>query len=165
MKIKKEYILITTFFLFILSYVLEYVTGNIILKITGNPYNFLIDKNNLSRIPLTIVEICVKSVSLFLSFTLLLSLFNKKYLQKFLFVIVFSALSQLYAIQQIMTKTSITSMQWTLAISYSGILILILGAYYFIQFIVYGINDKLIVKKDILSENETKKEESILNPK
>jgi len=148
MQIKKEYIFVFTVSLIVLSYILESITGNVLIKVVGNPYNFLVDQNNLKRIPLSVFEVGIN------------------YIPKFLFILFFAFLSQLYGIQQVMTRSLITPMTWTLAISYSGILSLTLGVYYLLQSLVYGINDKLISGSEkLVSKEVSTNEESVLNPK
>lgn len=166
MQIKKEYIFVFTVSLIVLSYILESITGNVLIKVVGNPYNFLVDQNNLKRIPLSVFEVGIKSLAIFFSLGLTLSLFKKNYIPKFLFILFFAFLSQLYGIQQVMTRSLITPMTWTLAISYSGILSLTLGIYYLLQSLVYGINDKLISGSEkLVSKEINTNEESVLNPK
>ncbi len=159
---KKEYIFIVTISLFIFSYILSSIAGPIAVKVTGNPYTFLFDQTNLNRIPLTSFEILVKSIAIFLSIGLVLSLFEKNYFTKAIVVFITSLLTQLYAIQQIMTKGTLTSMQWTLSLAYAGSLALIYLVYFIFQGIVYGINNKLIEKNKKIEEKND--ESTVLKP-
>ncbi len=167
MQVKKEHLFLLVLALFIFAYVLSNISGHISIKVSNNPYSFLYDQSNLQRIPLTIFEIGVKTIALFLSLGLFLSLIEKKYFTKAIVILLLSLLTQLYAIQQIMTKGSLTSMQWTLSISYAGAISLLYVIYFIFQGIVYSINSKLIENsslKDKIKENNLKDESTVLKP-
>lgn len=159
---KKEYIVLATICLFIFAYILSYLAGPVTIQVSLNPYTFLLDQSNLQRLPLTTFEIFVRSIALLFSAGLIFSLVEKNYFVKAIVIFVVGLLAQLYATQQIMMKGTLTTMQWTLPISYAGLLCVILMAYYIFQGIVYGISDKLIKKdKPVVVEDNN---ESVLKP-
>lgn len=159
---KKEYLVLATACLFVFAYILSYLAGPVTIQVSRTPYSFLFDQMSLQRLPLTSFEILVRSIALLFSIGLIFSLIEKKYFVKAIIIFIVGLLAQLYAIQQIMMKGTLTTMQWTLPISYAGILCLLLVVYYIFQGVVYGLSDKLIKKDRPVIENQN--EESILKP-
>jgi len=120
---KKEYGIATIAGLVIFGYILDTISGPIILTLT-NPYAFLATET-LSIYPLTTVSIAAKTLAIIIAAPLLLSFIEKKYIFKSVILFVFAALLELYAIQQLATGLLITPIQWTLSFAYAGIGLLI----------------------------------------
>ena len=160
---KKEYVVLSTICLFIFAYILSYLAGPVTIQVSRTPYSFLLDPMSLQRLPLTTFEILVRSLAILSSVGLIFSLVEKNFFTKAIVVFIVGLLAQLYAIQQIMMNGRLTTMQWTLPISYAGVLCLLLMIYYIFQGIVHGINDKLIKKDNsqIYINNQQKEEENL----
>lgn len=133
----KEYLLITIVGLFLASYVLNYFAGPVTISLK-NPLQFLTTAA-LSKYPFTAVEIGLRTIALFLSLVLLLSLIEKKYFLKAAISLVLGALGILYAIQQIATFSRVTPIQWTLSFAYTGFALLPLIGYYLIRGLIEGV--------------------------
>lgn len=159
---KKEHVFLITVCLFIFAYVLGYLAGPVAIHVTRTPYSFLFDPISINRLPLTSFEILVRSLAIFISIGLIFSLFEKKYFTKAIIIFVIAFLAQLYSIQQVMMRGTLTTMQWTLPISFAGILSILWVIYHIFQGVIHGVNDKLI-KKD-RPQTTSSNDESILKP-
>ena len=133
---KKEYLFLVVVGFFIASYVLNFLAGPVSIALKS-PFQFL-TAVSLSKYPFTAVEIALRTIALFLSLILILSLMEKNYLLKAVIVLIAGALGILYAIQQIATATRVTPIQWTLAFCYAGFLSLPMIIYYLIRGAVEG---------------------------
>lgn len=121
---KIEYVLSTILGLFIFGYVLDLVSGpfNLILN---SPFAFL-QMVHISKYPFTAVSIGAKTLAIFLTTILVVqALSSTKYLLAGTLFFISAALMELYAIQQIATQAFLISLQWTLALSYAGVALLI----------------------------------------
>lgn len=133
----KEYLLITIVGLFLASYVLNYFAGPVVISVK-NPLQFLTTAS-LSKYPFTAVEIGLRTIALFLSLILALSLMEKNYFLKAIIALVLGALGILYAIQQIATFSRVTPIQWTLSFAYTGLILLPAIGYYLIRGLIEGV--------------------------
>lgn len=133
---KKEYIGVTICALFLLSYVLDYLAGPFTLTVT-NPFLFI--QQHLSVYPFTAAGIGIKTLGLLLSMILITLFIEKKYFVRALVVFFTATLFEFYAIQQLATGQQLIPIQWTLALSYTGVLLLLLTIIYIIIGIVLGI--------------------------
>jgi hypothetical protein len=133
---KKEYIGVTICALFLLSYVLDYLAGPFTLTVT-NPFLFI--QQHLSVYPFTAAGIGIKTLGLLLSMILITLFIEKKYFVRALVVFFTATLFEFYAIQQQATGQQLIPIQWTLALSYTGVLLLLLTGIYIIIGIVLGI--------------------------
>ncbi len=138
---KKEYLIVFTIFLFILSYVLNFLAGSVVLTLPS-PSSFL-NPNYLSIYPLTAAEIGIRSVAYALTVLLITDGLIENYFQKAIAVFATGALSVAYAIQQMATGGSLTSFQWTLSFAYGGLLLLPTSAYYVLRGILKGVYSSL----------------------
>jgi len=120
---KKETFFVFAIGLFILAYVIDYISGpvSIIIK---NPFQYL-DPTILSKFPLTTVGVICRSIGIFISVLLLWSLFDRIYMVKAVTTFLLSALFELFAIQQIATGMRTVTIQWILSLAYTGILLLL----------------------------------------
>lgn len=131
MKLSKEYVLLIIVGLFILSYILDSVTNPLKLNL-ATPYSYLLAEN-MGRYPFSSISIVVKGVALYLSPVWLLSFINGHYLGKASFLLVFGSMLQLYALQDVMTKSLLLPLEWSLGLSLAGLVLLIQAAFFFIQ--------------------------------
>jgi hypothetical protein len=136
--IKREYIVVFAIALFLFAYILDLIAPDfkIVLK---NPYQFL-DINIIETYPFTSFSIGVRSLAIFVTVIVTFALIKGQYLIKGAGMLLISALSQLYAIQQLVTgqygvdKAGLLSLQWLLSISMGGLLLVIPG----VIFVVFG---------------------------
>lgn len=126
---KKEYILFFATGLFIFGYVLDSISGPIVLAIK-NPFLFYLNSEILSVYPLTAVSIGVKILTIIVTTTLLLSLINKQYVLKSIISFILAATLVLYAIQQFATGSIITPVQWTISFAFAGVGLLVPTIFY-----------------------------------
>jgi hypothetical protein len=147
---KKEYLFIFAVSLLILAYVIDSISGPV--KITlRNPYQFL-DQIVISRFPLTAVGILARSLGLFISTILILSLINKMFFLKATTTFFLAIVFNLFAIQQIATNTRTVTIQWTLSLAYSGIVLLLPALIYLIKGFLPTRSDKTPYEN--ISEND-----------
>jgi hypothetical protein len=128
---KIEYVISTLIGLFIFGYVLDMVSGPFNLVLTS-PFGFL-QMAHLSKYPFTAVSIAAKTLAIFIATVLTIQTLSgpKHFLASTLFF-VSAALMELYAIQQIATQAFLISLQWTLALSYAAVVLLIPCAIYLV---------------------------------
>lgn len=132
----KEYLLITVVGLFLAASVLNYFAGPVVISVK-DPLQFLTPLF-LHKYPFTAMEIGLRTIALFLSIILALSLMEKKYFLKAASSLFLGALGIFYAIQQIATFGRVTPIQWTLAFAYAGFTLLPAIVYYLIRGLVEG---------------------------
>jgi exosortase/archaeosortase len=119
---KKEYLWYTLFGLFIFGFVLNKIAGPIQPGFR-NPYQFL-NPSALTTYPFSAVGIAAYAIAVAGSLMLAFSYLSKSYYFKAAILFVFAALAQLYAIQQLATRSTVTPTEWTLAIAFAGVLFL-----------------------------------------
>ncbi len=127
---KKEYLAIIAVGFFILSYVLDFLGGSVLLPLK-NPFDML-RQQTLSTYPFTAVSVGFKTLAVVIAILLSLSLIEKKYLAKGAFLIFLAAMMELYSVQQLATGIANLPIVWSVAISYSGILLLAPAVIYLI---------------------------------
>ena len=154
---KKEYFLVTAFAFFVLAYVLDYFAGPISLSLT-TPLTFL-TKSYLNNYPLTAFAISIRALGLFISLLLLFSVIEKQYFIKAFTIFVIAVLAELYAVQQIATGMRTTSIQWTLSISYAGMISVLAIIYYLLAGMFFGVKEKFKDVDDEETQVETKSDE------
>lgn len=120
---KREYFATVAVSFFILSYVLDFLGGAVALPIK-NPFD-LLQQRLFSTYPFTAVSVGFKTLASFIAILLFLKMIEQKYLAKGAFLIFLSAMMELYSIQQIATNSLNLPMVWIVAISYTGILLLL----------------------------------------
>ena len=153
---KKEYFVVIAIAFFIFAYVLDWISGpfNITLR---NPYQFL-SEDVFLRYPFTAVSIAIRTVALLISVLVCVLLLQKKYLQKGIFLLILSALAQLYAIQQIATGMLLLSLQWILSLAFAGLTIIVPGVMFFVIGFLHWGHDQ--VSGNIYNvETDTRREE------
>lgn len=138
---KKENMLLLVAGFFILAYVLDYFAGPVYI-VVKNHFAF-IAPSMLAKFPLTAVAVGIRTLGIFSGILLLFSLIKEKYLGKAAGLFCFGALAELYTIQQLATGSRMTSIQWTLSIGFSGILLIVPIAYYVIRGLFFTVKKKL----------------------
>jgi len=142
---KKEYFSLVIIGIFLAAYVLNYLAGPVVISLK-NPWQFLTTVS-LSKYPFTAVEISLKTIALFLSLILALSLIEKNYFLKAIITLILGALGILYAIQQIATSSRVTPIQWTLSFAYAGLTLIPAIGYYLMRGVIESVYGKLTKNK------------------
>lgn len=127
---KTEYVVTTIIALFLLSSVLDFLAGPQKPLLT-NPFAFW-QSETIAVYPFTAVSIGMKTLVLCMSVLAALSLLQKKYLGKALFLLLLTALLELYAIQQLATGSQMISIEWSIAFATAGAVLLIPIVFFFI---------------------------------
>jgi len=141
MKIAKEYQLLIIGGLFLLAYVLEALVNPLAIKL-ATPYSFLAP-TNLLKYPFTTTVIVIKSLALFWTRLLLLSFIKQAYAAKGSITLILAGLLQLYSLQEIATGAQVIPLEWSLAFSVSGILLLLPTLIFFIRHAVSGVQHQI----------------------
>jgi hypothetical protein len=149
---KKEYLFIFAVSLLILAYVIDSISGPVIITLK-NPYQFL-NQVFMVRFPLTAVGILARSLGIFIGIILILSLINKMFFLKATTTFFLAIIFNLFAIQQIATNTRTVTIQWTLSLAYSGIALLLPALIYLIKGFIPTHPDK--TPYETISENDQK---------
>lgn len=161
---KKEVLLFVVGLLFLLAYVLDYLAGSVGLSIT-HPIQ-LTNYTFFAPYPLTTFAIAVRSVSLMLSVVLFLSLMEYQYFKKLGISLFLGFIAFIYGYQQLITLGNITPLLWTIAITYSGVLLILPSVVYLLLGLYYLLIPPQKVHEEIkLEENNSNNNSSVLNPK
>lgn len=148
---KKEYIAASILGLFILAYVFDSIAGPVGIALQS-PFDY-VNPNLLSRYPFTTVSIIIRTIALFSSILLLFSFFKKKLLTKGLIMFFIAAMFVLYSIQQLATGLEFIPIQWTMALTWSGLFLIIPSIIFIILGLIFTAIDKTLKPK-----NEEKEE-------
>ena len=159
MNIKKEVWIVVGALGFLLSWIIDRLAGPVSI-VVGNPIAFLTSPILLNTYPFTATAIIIRTIALFISVMLIISVLNGKYFLKAILLFFVGLLSEFYAIQQLATGFRLTTIQWTLSIAYSA-LSLVLGIIIMILMGIWASFNKKETSRNIEKDN---KEESILNP-
>lgn len=155
-KLSKEVWLVVAIIAFLLSWLIDRLAGPVVITV-GNPVAFLTSSVILNRYPFTAAAVIIRSIALFISAMLTVSIMEKQYFGKAVILLFTGVLAEFYAIQQLANGFKMTTIQWTLAIAYGSVL-LALGI---VSFILKGI--WTMFNKDA-AESATDGEKSILEP-
>lgn len=120
---KQEYILIIIIGLLILAYVLDAIVNPLKLQLPS-PYHFF-DPQILSKYTFTTTSIVIKSIALIMAPIWFLSFLDLSKLTKGAILLVLSALMQLYALQDVATNSKVIPLEWSLALTLTGMVLLI----------------------------------------
>jgi hypothetical protein len=160
---KKEVVLVITACLFLLSYVLDFLAGNVGLSIT-HPVQ-LTNFTFFAPYPMTSFAIAVRSIALMLSATLLLSIIDYQYFKKTAISLFLGFLAFIYGYQQLINGGNFTPLLWTIAITYAGVLMLLPSIVYLLLGIYYLLIPPQKVHEELKIEtNSAEKSTSVLNP-
>lgn len=143
---KKEIAFVVALCLFAIAWGLDFVAGPVSLLKVKDPIEFF-SNPVISKYPLTAVAVSLRSLAIFLSLILILSLFEKKQFVKAAVILFIAGVFELYAIQQLATGAKTTPIQWTLSFAYAGIMSPIALIYYILSGIFGGVKEKLGVKE------------------
>lgn len=141
---KKEYLLYIIIGFFILSYVLDAVVNPLNIKLV-TPYQYFTPAN-LITYAFTTTSIVLKAVALLLSPIVILDFIGAKATTKGISLLVLSGLLQLYALQDIATGSLVVPLEWSLAFTLSGLLLLIPTIIFFIIGSIQNVHHKLTGK-------------------
>jgi len=160
---KKEVLLFVVAALFLLAYILDYLSGSVGLSIT-HPIQ-LTNYTFFAPYPMTNFAILVRSIALMLTVVLFLSLMEYQYFKKLGISLFLGFIAFIYGYQQLITGGSITPLLWTIAITYGGVLLSIPAVVYLLlgiaNFLVPPQKNTIILPKiDPQKPNES----SVLNP-
>lgn len=133
---KQEYILVIIIGLLILAYVLDAVVNPLKLQL-HSPYHYF-DPAILSKYTFTTTSIVIKSIALFLALLWFLSFLKLSKLTKGAIILVISGLMQLYALQDVATNAQVIPLEWSLALTLTGVVLLIPA----VIFLLLGITKK-----------------------
>ncbi|KKS77229.1 MAG: hypothetical protein UV74_C0013G0002 [Candidatus Woesebacteria bacterium GW2011_GWB1_43_14] len=119
---KQGYILALVVGLLLVAYLLEATVEPLILPL-ATPYHYL-NSETIKTYPFTTTVIVIRAVALFLSPLLLMSYIARRYLAKSVVLLILSALTQLYVLQELATGSKLIPLEWSLAISLAGLALL-----------------------------------------
>lgn len=132
---KKELILLVGVGLLGLSYLLEFVAGPVSINLS-TPLGF-VEASFLGRYPLTAVAVITRALSVVIGIVLSLSMLKYRFFEKAIGVLVVAILFELYAIQQLATSGTVTTVEWTLALAIAAVGLILSVVYYVIRGFVY----------------------------
>jgi hypothetical protein len=156
MKLAKEVWLVIAGIAFLIAWLIDRLAGPVSIHV-GSPIAFLTSPRLLNTYPFTATAIIIRTIAIFISSMLVVSLFNKRYFTKVIVLVFLGTLAEFFALQQLATGFRVTTIQWTLSIAY-GSLVLILGIAWLI---LKGIWSSFGGKEKDQEETE---EKSILEP-
>ncbi|MBI5126897.1 hypothetical protein HZA76_00360 [Candidatus Roizmanbacteria bacterium] len=139
---KKEYSAVAILGLFILAYVFDSVAGPVTILLKS-PFDY-VNPDLLSRYPFTTVSIMIRTVALFSSVLLIFSFFQKKLLTKGLIIFFIAAMFVLYAIQELATGLEFIPIQWTMALTWTGLLLVIPSFIFIFLGLIYVAIDRTL---------------------
>lgn len=139
---KIEYFFTGALALVIFGYVLDFLSGPIVLDL-ASPFAFL-NPEMLAKYPFTAVSVGVKTLAIFIATVLAVtSLGGNNYPMQGATVLILAALMELYAIQQIATKSSILSIQWNLSLAFAGASLIIPAVIFVLTALIKSVHRNL----------------------
>ncbi len=141
MKIPKEYSLLLIIGLAVLAYILEQVVEPLNLTL-GSPYTYF-TSDLMTQYPFSTTSVFIKSLALFFAPLWLLSFSDSKGFGKPGFLFVWAGLTQLYAVQDVMTNAKLIPLELSLSLAASGFALLIPTAYMFLMAMLHSIHRNL----------------------
>lgn len=138
---KKEHILILIVGFFLLAYLLDAVVNPLDLTLV-TPYQYFYPKL-LSTYPFTTVSIFLKGIALFIIPLLIFSFFGAPALIQGITLLILSALLQLYSVQDIASGSLIVPLEWSLAFTLAGVLLLLPSILYLLAGLFNSLHSKL----------------------
>ncbi len=109
--------------LFLLAYVLEAVIDPLTVDL-ASPYQF-VSRQYLSQYPFTAAIIFTRALAIFLTPLFIMTFFKRSYFAKALTLLILAGLMQLYALQNIVTRTFVVNLEWALSLALAGIALLL----------------------------------------
>lgn len=157
-KLGKEVWLVIAVVAFLLSWLIDRLAGPVSI-VVGSPIAFLTSPILLHLYPFTATAIIIRTLALFVSAMLVISLFSGKFFLKATVLFFVGLLAEFFAIQQLATGFRVTTIQWTLSIAYAS-LALAIGIVWMILMGIWSTFNKT----ESSQPTEEKKEESVLTP-
>lgn len=127
---KKEVVAIFIVGLFILAYVMDATVPPMNMPL-ATPYSYF-DSTLITKNAFSSTSIIIKAIGIFLSTILILSALPIHKLAKGSSVLVISGLLQLYALQDIMTNSRLLPLEWSIALTLSGVMLILPAILYLI---------------------------------
>jgi UTP-glucose-1-phosphate uridylyltransferase len=150
---KTETAIIATILLFILAYVFDQLAGPVILNV-NNPIVFF-SPSSLSTYPFTAVAIIVRAIAMVMSLVISSVIVAKKWLLKAGVFFGVATLAELYAIQQLVTKSQVTTTQWTLSIALAAFFLLAPIIFFIIRGLIDLLYNTITKNNDVSYQDET----------
>lgn len=125
---KKEFLAIIIVGLFILAYVLDAAVNPLSLRL-ASPYHFFTPEI-MSLYVFTATSIIIKALALFLSLLWIVSIFELPFIGRGAILLVVSGLMQLYSLQDVATKAHILPLEWSLAFTFCGVILVAPSVFY-----------------------------------
>jgi hypothetical protein len=142
MKIPKEQVFITIIGLFLLSYLLEAIVDPLHISL-ATPYEFF-NPTFFAKYPFVTATVIIRGLSFFLTPLFLFSFFAKGYFPKAIILLVVSALTQLYALQEVTSGSTLVPLEWSLSLSLAGASLVIPLVIYLIKGVVVSAKNKIL---------------------
>ncbi len=149
---KKEYLFITIMVGLLLAYLLEATVDPLSIKL-ATPYQYL-NLGYASQFPFTAATIVIRAISILLVPLFLTSFFQGAFIGKAIFLIVVSALEQLYSLQEIVTGTTLLPLEWSLSLTLSGLVLLAPATIYLLQGVFHKTKSTFVAKLDDLGPSD-----------
>lgn len=155
MKVPKEYLFIFIIGLFLISYLLEATVNPLTIKL-ATPYEFLTPPF-LSKFPFSTAVILIRSLGIFLIPLLIFSFVNGAHFLKAGVLLIGSALLQLYAMQEVVSGTTLLPLEWSLSLSIGGLVLLVPMFLHLLAGAFFSASQKIAPKpKEDLTKTEFK---------
>lgn len=155
MKIPKEQTFVIIIGLFLLSYLLEAIVDPLTIHLS-TPYAYL-SPIHFAKYPFTTATILIRGLSIFMTPLFLLSFIPKGYFAKVGLLLVLSALAQLYALQEVVSGTTLIPLEWSLSLALAGAFLSLPIIYFIIRGLIASAQAKFSFEKieDEEIENES----------
>lgn len=121
---RQEYWLATVVGLFIFAFVLDSIVNPLQTGVLPTPYHFL-QPEIFAVFPLTTVSIIIKASVILITPLLLLSFASWNKLIKGITIFITSGVLQLYALQDVATKSNSIPTEWAVSLTLGGLFLLI----------------------------------------
>ncbi len=82
-------------------------------------------KPKIADYPFTTATIAIRAIALFMTPTWLFSFIKKAHMAKGVTFLILSVLVQLYSLQEVVTGTTLVPLEWSLSLSFAGLILLI----------------------------------------
>ena len=139
---KKENLFFIILGFFLLAYLLDAVVNPLSLRL-AIPYEYFTNKT-LTTYPFTTVSIFLKAFGIFLLPLLLLSYLGISTFVKGIVTLILSALLQLYAVQDIASRSNVVPLEWSLGLTAAGVLLIIPTVIFLILGLLSGVHHNLL---------------------
>ena len=122
---KKEYIIAFSIGLIILAYILDAIVNPLDMTLSlSTPYHYLTPEI-VQTYAFTFTSVFFKALAIFLSIPTILAALDLKAITKGVSLLIISGLLQLYALQDVATKANVVPLEWSIALTVSGLMLLL----------------------------------------